>query len=102
MLPNRIGDDGAFAAAAMLSDNSVLRFLDLRGNEVGAKGRNRLAESVEKNPVLLRLDLDGKPDPRIAAALQRNAATAPPLQRDPDLELIHSVYRTVQIDKIEK
>jgi Ran GTPase-activating protein (RanGAP) involved in mRNA processing and transport len=96
-LPNCIGDDGALWAAATLNTNRVLRFLDLRGNGIGTVGRNRLAEAAETNTTLLRLDLDGTPDPRITAALQRNAAVVPPLQRDPDLELIRSVYRNVRV-----
>lgn len=94
---NHAGDDGALEAGAMLTVNSTLRVLDLRGNGIGGIGRGYLAVGLNVNTTLLRLDLDGKPDPRITAALQRNAAAAPPLHRDPDLELIRSVYRTVRV-----
>jgi Ran GTPase-activating protein (RanGAP) involved in mRNA processing and transport len=90
---NALGDKGAFALATLLPEAKTLRRLDLRRNGLSPRGIAALVEALEHNHTLVDLQLDGKPNPKLAALLERNQAQSLAPLRDPDVALIRSVYR---------
>ena len=95
-LPNRIGNAGAAAVRDFLAQNPPLTSLNLTGNGITAQGVERLIAGMERNTRLRRLTLEGLPDPRLAALLERNRANASSDTGypNPDALRIKSVYRT--------
>jgi len=93
---NALGDAGAQATGEMLIYNHVLRWLDLRRNNIGEMGTRALIAGLEHNTTLLKLHLDGKQNARIVELLERNQTlhpqSAPGIDRD--VALTRSVYRT--------
>jgi Ran GTPase-activating protein (RanGAP) involved in mRNA processing and transport len=55
--PNRYGDAGAFALAELIESNSRLRRLNIRGSGVTSIGADRISMALEQNTNLTRLTL---------------------------------------------
>lgn len=52
---NNISDDGARAIAAILSEPSVIKFVDLRQNNIGMLGIKAIAEALERSDRVMKV-----------------------------------------------
>lgn len=95
---NRVGDAGVAAAADVLATSRVLRELDLRRTGLTADGLATLADALERNATLCRLTVAAPMPQALQARLRhvfaRNRAAAGPIESDPDVLAIRSVYRS--------
>jgi Ran GTPase-activating protein (RanGAP) involved in mRNA processing and transport len=55
-----IGDEGAIRIAEGLEKNTSLKKLDLRDCEIGVRGAKRIGEMLEKNASLVEINLYGE------------------------------------------
>ena len=62
MRDNEIGDEGAKDLAEALEKNNTLTRLDVASNSIGAEGAKALAKALEKNTTLIELNLENFDD----------------------------------------
>jgi Ran GTPase-activating protein (RanGAP) involved in mRNA processing and transport len=95
---NQLGDDGAFAIAALVATTTTLRAIDLHANGITSHGAMAIARALVHNSSLVELGLRHHVARtlrrRIRARLQDNAARIGPPSGPPHhIAMIQSVYR---------
>ena len=94
---NSPGEIGIHSFLNLLSANTQLRRLNLRGVSLGNRDQNELTEALRHNTNLVSLVVDRKLTQAIKDRLDRNLKNAPECSEAPEeVKLIRSVYRTAK------